>query len=266
MTVTNTPTSSSPQTTTTTTTMDQDLFHFIDAFAHPSPVGEWFTTDSPPPTSLHSSPEIATPLDVHVFPAPKLDHPPLPNYGAAAIGVGGTTAATDVEMADILNSPIYNYASPQPIESDLAGQDLPSVLAAFVAAVSASSSSSSTPSIPPSTTPSTTTAPAVGQQKRALADDDESSSSPADEAALKRQKNTDAARRSRLKKVMKMDALEKRVHELERMNAQLLLRVAVLDSEKMHLQTKEASHEARVKSLETQLADAHKALSSRSSS
>lgn len=250
--------------------MDQDLFHFIDAFAHPSPVGEWFTNDSPQPTSLHSSPEIATPLDVHVSPAPKLDHPPLPNYGAAAIGVGGTTAATDVEMADILNSPIYNYASPatQPMEPDLAGQDLPSVLAAFVAAVSASSSSSSsTPSIPPSATTTPPTTPAVGQQKRALGDDDESSSaSPADEAALKRQKNTDAARRSRLKKVMKMDALEKRVHELERMNAQLLLRVAVLDSEKMHLQTKEASHEARVKSLETQLADAHKALSSRSSS
>lgn len=254
--------------------MDQDLFHFIDTFSQPSPAGEWFTTDSPQmqPTSLHSSPEIATPLDIHVSPAPKLAHPPISSYGNAAIGVGGTAtaAATDVEMADILNSPIYNFASPatQPIEMapHLGGQDLPSVLAAFVAAVSASSTPTSS-SIQPSatTTPTTASTSTTVGQKRSSIDDEESSSSPTDEAALKRQKNTDAARRSRLKKVMKMEAMEKRVHELERMNAQLLLRVAVLDSEKMHLQTKEASHEARVKSLETQLADAHKALSARSS-
>ncbi|ORY96487.1 hypothetical protein BCR43DRAFT_563783 [Syncephalastrum racemosum] len=87
-----------------------------------------------------------------------------------------------------------------------------------------------------------------------------SSDEPLDEAALKRQKNTDAARRSRLRKVMKMEALEKQVAELEKTKTSLLLRVAVLDAEKAGLQSKEASYEARIKMLESQLADAHVAL------
>ncbi|CEI97528.1 hypothetical protein RMCBS344292_19368 [Rhizopus microsporus] len=84
-----------------------------------------------------------------------------------------------------------------------------------------------------------------------------------DEAAIKRQKNTDAARRSRLRKVQKMETLEKKVAELEKINASLLMRVAVLDSEKTNLKAKESSYENRIKVLEGQLAEAHKALSSR---
>lgn len=87
--------------------------------------------------------------------------------------------------------------------------------------------------------------------------------SPQDEAAIKRQKNTDAARRSRLKKVLKMEALERRVAELEKANSALLLRVAVLDSEKTNLVNKEATYEQRIKMLESQLSDAHKALAQR---
>lgn len=87
--------------------------------------------------------------------------------------------------------------------------------------------------------------------------------SPQDEAAIKRQKNTDAARRSRLKKVLKMEALERRVAELEKANSALLLRVAVLDSEKTNLANKESSYEQRIKMLESQLSDAHKALAQR---
>ncbi|KAI9499702.1 hypothetical protein BDB00DRAFT_745293, partial [Zychaea mexicana] len=84
--------------------------------------------------------------------------------------------------------------------------------------------------------------------------------SPQDEAAIKRQKNTDAARRSRLKKVLKMEAMESRVSELEKVNSSLILRVAVLDSEKTGLRSKESSYEERIKMLESQLAQAHKAL------
>ncbi|KAI7850344.1 hypothetical protein BDC45DRAFT_425576, partial [Circinella umbellata] len=84
--------------------------------------------------------------------------------------------------------------------------------------------------------------------------------SPQDEAAIKRQKNTDAARRSRLKKVLKMETLEKRVSDLEKINSNLILRVAVLDSEKTGLKSKESSYEERIKMLECQLAQAHKAL------
>ena len=60
---------------------------------------------------------------------------------------------------------------------------------------------------------------------------------------------------------MKMEALEKKVADLEAMNAKFLLRVAVLESEKAGLQSKEASQESRIKTLEAQLAESHHALS-----
>ncbi|KAI9256873.1 hypothetical protein BY458DRAFT_519105 [Sporodiniella umbellata] len=81
-----------------------------------------------------------------------------------------------------------------------------------------------------------------------------------DDATVKRQKNTDAARRSRLKKILKMETLEGHVKELESDNAKLNTRVAVLESEKGALASKEKSLEERIRVLETQLAEAHKAL------
>ncbi|KAI8363800.1 hypothetical protein EDC96DRAFT_511779 [Choanephora cucurbitarum] len=81
-----------------------------------------------------------------------------------------------------------------------------------------------------------------------------------DEAAQKRQKNTDAARRSRLKKIIKMETLEKQVTELESDNARLTTRVAVLESEKSALVSKDKGLEERIRVLEAQLAEAHRAL------
>jgi hypothetical protein len=81
-----------------------------------------------------------------------------------------------------------------------------------------------------------------------------------DEVALKRQKNTDAARRSRLKKLVKMEALEDRVSELESDNNALTTRIAVLESEKSSLKAKDVSLEERIRVLEAQLSEAHKAL------
>ncbi|KAI8997649.1 hypothetical protein BDB01DRAFT_771825 [Pilobolus umbonatus] len=86
-----------------------------------------------------------------------------------------------------------------------------------------------------------------------------------DEIAQKRQKNTDAARRSRLKKIIKMESLEKRVHELESVNATLNTRVAVLESEKGSLLVKDKGLEDRIRVLEAQLAEAHKALTFKAS-
>ncbi|KAI9263432.1 hypothetical protein BDA99DRAFT_438439 [Phascolomyces articulosus] len=106
--------------------------------------------------------------------------------------------------------------------------------------------------------------PTKASTKRKRDTTHDGSPSPQDEAAIKRQKNTDAARRSRLKKVLKMEALEKRVSDLEKVNSNLILRVAVLDSEKAGLQSKESSYEDRIKMLESQLAQAHKALANRS--
>ncbi|KAI7876870.1 hypothetical protein K492DRAFT_172251 [Lichtheimia hyalospora FSU 10163] len=86
------------------------------------------------------------------------------------------------------------------------------------------------------------------------------SSEESDEVVRKRQRNTDAARRSRMKKMLKMEALESRVNELENDNARLTTRVAVLESEKNGLETKDSDLQERIKALEEQLAEAHKAL------
>lgn len=84
-----------------------------------------------------------------------------------------------------------------------------------------------------------------------------------DEISQKRQKNTDAARRSRLKKIIKMETLEKQVNELESDNSRLTTRVAVLESEKSALIAKDVGLEDRIRVLEAQLAEAHRALTSK---
>ncbi|CAO3652698.1 unnamed protein product [Mucor hiemalis] len=77
---------------------------------------------------------------------------------------------------------------------------------------------------------------------------------------VKRQRNTDAARRSRLKKAVKMESLEKKVDELKTDNDRLRVRVAVLETEVGHVTEKEKRNRQRVLELEAQLANAHKKL------
>lgn len=101
--------------------------------------------------------------------------------------------------------------------------------------------------------------PNMNQMKRKIEHQQES-----DEVAQKRQKNTDAARRSRLKKIVKMETLEKQVTELEGDNSRLTTRVAVLESEKTALIVKDKGLEDRIRVLEAQLAEAHRALTSKS--
>ncbi|CAO3642353.1 unnamed protein product [Cunninghamella echinulata] len=81
-----------------------------------------------------------------------------------------------------------------------------------------------------------------------------------DPIILKRQKNTDAARRSRLRKVLKMEAMEKRVSELEKNNEQLRLQVILSETERDNAKLKEAQQRERVAKLEEQLAEAHRSL------
>lgn len=83
---------------------------------------------------------------------------------------------------------------------------------------------------------------------------------PTDEVAFKRAKNTDAARRSRMKKLLKMEGLERRVADLEAENSKLVLKVAVLESEKTGGDAREQEYERRIKRLEDQLREAHKAV------
>jgi hypothetical protein len=87
---------------------------------------------------------------------------------------------------------------------------------------------------------------------------------PLDHLALKRQKNTDAARRSRQRKVMKMEALESRVRELEKHNQQLLLQAAVAENERDAAKVKESKQREKVAALEAQLAESHQQLQQQS--
>jgi hypothetical protein len=267
-------------TNTTQSTMDhQDVFNQLyqtltptmgTPFQEPSSVfDEWLKQDFlSPECSVNSSPEIATPLDQFLmsppFPKDDLTHPSTDN--------SMSFLDTDLDVSAILDSPapqqLFNGDSTPavattplqvPVSNQMTnlfadiGESLPAALAALAAVAS--------PVSPAVTSASTPTFSTKTKKRPAPSSNEED---PLDDAAVKRQKNTDAARRSRLRKVQKMETLETRVGELEKMNAGLLMRVAVLDSEKTNLKAKESSYEARIKVLEEQLAEAHKALATRS--
>ncbi|KAI9303881.1 hypothetical protein BJ944DRAFT_95150 [Cunninghamella echinulata] len=118
---------------------------------------------------------------------------------------------------------------------------------------SASSSSTSSSSSPTSKTISTkipVTTPLISSSTDINAD-------VSTELALKRQRNTDAARRSRLRKVQKMETLSSRVSELESIHQQLLIRLATLETDKSILLKNEATYQSRIEQLESELTDAH---------
>ncbi|KAJ2340051.1 hypothetical protein GGF43_006498, partial [Coemansia sp. RSA 2618] len=73
-----------------------------------------------------------------------------------------------------------------------------------------------------------TAKPALDEDEHEQTGDDEG----LDAAALKRKKNTDAARRSRMRKILRIETLEGRVSDLETENAQLMQRIAQLEAEK----------------------------------
>ncbi|KAG0018102.1 hypothetical protein BGZ81_010393 [Podila clonocystis] len=104
--------------------------------------------------------------------------------------------------------------------------------------------------------PATTT---TSNKKRAASVEDES-----EEVLAKRAKNTDAARRSRLKKLVKLETLEVKVHELEATNNRLNMRIAVLETEKNNFLIKDAEQAARIAQLEAKVVEAHLALTNRS--
>ncbi|KAK4520484.1 uncharacterized protein ATC70_007996 [Mucor velutinosus] len=85
---------------------------------------------------------------------------------------------------------------------------------------------------------------------RRLPEPEPSADGTIDEDTLKRRKNTDAARRSRMKKFLKVDQLETKVNALQAENAKLTLSNAVLESEKRSLHAKENEYKKRIKYLE----------------
>jgi hypothetical protein len=277
--------------TPSTTTMAMAM---VTPYQEPSSVfDEWLKQDFlSSECSVNSSPEIATPLDQFLMSPPfqskddMLSHGN--NFAACAFGL-----ETDLDVSAILDSPVpqhqfFNVAAAgtptisvaqTPLVSVPAtptitpmtnlfadiGESLPAALAALAAVAAPDTpvvtKAEMSPAVASASTPTFSTKTNNNKKRSASTDED---GEPIDDAAVKRQKNTDAARRSRLRKVQKMGTLETRVSELEKINAGLLMRVAVLDSEKTNLKAKESSYESRIKVLEEQLAEAHKALSSRS--
>ncbi|KAF9906667.1 hypothetical protein EC991_000392 [Linnemannia zychae] len=77
-----------------------------------------------------------------------------------------------------------------------------------------------------------------------------------DEIALKRAKNTDAARRSRHKKLIKMESLEQRVAELEVENSMFESKLNEVELERSLLADKDHLQQARIQELEVLLATA----------
>ncbi|KAI8971096.1 hypothetical protein BDB01DRAFT_839707 [Pilobolus umbonatus] len=260
-------------TNTTTTQMNPDVFTQLYQSLTPimntpqessSMFDEWLKQDFLSEGSMDSPPEITTPLDQFLM------SPPFPSKEDTSEQTFKDNLI-DMDVSAILNSPIeLSYPStpaPMPIPqmtnlfADL-GNSLPAALAALAAVatplpVDTPRVETVSPAVTSASTPIFSTATRTNTKKRAAED-------VGDEIALKRQKNTDAARRSRLRKVQKMETLEVRVSELEKMNGNLLMRIAVLDSEKLNLKVKESSYENRIKLLEQQLTEAHKALSCRS--
>ncbi|ORZ16653.1 hypothetical protein BCR41DRAFT_352903 [Lobosporangium transversale] len=75
-----------------------------------------------------------------------------------------------------------------------------------------------------------------------------------DEVALKRAKNTDAARRSRHKKLVRMEGLEQRVAELEVENSMFEAKLNEVELERSLLADKDQMQQARIQELEKMLA------------
>ncbi|KAF9958486.1 hypothetical protein BGZ65_001409 [Modicella reniformis] len=74
-----------------------------------------------------------------------------------------------------------------------------------------------------------------------------------DEIALKRAKNTDAARRSRHKKLVRMEGLEQRVAELEVENSMFETKLNEVELERSLLADKDQMQQARIQELESML-------------
>ncbi|KAI8991960.1 hypothetical protein BDF20DRAFT_831957 [Mycotypha africana] len=85
---------------------------------------------------------------------------------------------------------------------------------------------------------------------RKLPEPEPSADGTIDEDVLKRRKNTEAARKSRLKKLLKVEQLENKVNSLQAENAKLVLNNAILESEKRSMKAKEADYQKRIKYLE----------------
>ncbi|KAF9199319.1 hypothetical protein BGZ49_010578 [Haplosporangium sp. Z 27] len=170
---------------------------------------------------------------------------------AAALNIPWSAELESAVMAQAALTAVTSAsaATPQPMASPILA---PKVEPEEIGFTSAS------PSREVSTSPSTRAPKAKGSKKRQLTPEEE-----AEEIIAKRAKNTDAARRSRLKKLIKLEGLEAKASDLEAANNALNMKIAILETEKNGFIAKDAEQTARIAQLEAQLAEAHAALTNR---
>ncbi|KAI8049077.1 hypothetical protein BDF22DRAFT_746476 [Syncephalis plumigaleata] len=122
--------------------------------------------------------------------------------------------------------------------------------------ISHSVRSRDSPAVTSPSASNTSFVPLTNQENRSRSPPEDSM----DALALKRRKNTAAAQRSRLRKVLKMEALELKVRELETDNVDLRTKLAVLDNERKGWKSKEEEMREQVRTLERRLDEAHRSL------
>ncbi|GJJ75143.1 hypothetical protein EMPS_07501 [Entomortierella parvispora] len=172
----------------------------------------------------------------------------------AAMGAIAVPAPAPVEAApatplsQTMDSPML-IPKDEPVESDF------SSLSSSESVSSRSVSLSPSPSPSPEASSQSSSSTPKKSKKRVLTPEERE-----EEIVAKRAKNTDAARRSRLKKLIRLEGLEAKVSDLESANSALNMKIAILETEKTGYLTKEAEQAARIDQLEAQLAEAHAAL------
>ncbi|KAI7885987.1 hypothetical protein K492DRAFT_178722 [Lichtheimia hyalospora FSU 10163] len=201
----------------------------------------------------------------------RLDPNKLDEWLETELVASGLLQPSEQDTSKSDSSNIVVKAEPEEIHSTSNSNNVPMPLTAIFkafATLTALQQPSSMQALSTTTTTTTTATtsnisnskPTTSSCMRNKRSSSTSSHDSKDDIALKRQRNTDAARRSRLRKVQKMEGLEQRVKELQTLNEQLQLKVAVLESERDAAKRKQDKYEKRVHELETQLAEAHEAL------
>ncbi|ORZ31916.1 hypothetical protein BCR44DRAFT_1441331 [Catenaria anguillulae PL171] len=249
-------------------------------FQHQQPSPVFFSVDHiaiPSATnSIHSAPAIAIPasdstaslpMDPRAFAA--LAFPPLIPSTPSSMLVPETNLqdqAVSVLLSPVSGSSSYmpspaaisaafpNHGSPSnkpspPPRSRSASRSSMQYIPILPCSLSPTSSPKELSSNPVRRRHSTTSSSASTSNKPSLADDPIKQA----RAAAKRQRNTDAARRSRLRRNKRLDELEVRVHELEGRNRELRLRAAVAQADREACQAKEREMKARVAFLEEKM-------------
>ncbi|KAJ1946383.1 hypothetical protein FBU59_002042 [Linderina macrospora] len=93
-------------------------------------------------------------------------------------------------------------------------------------------------------------------KKESSEEPEEDNDDSLDAAALKRKKNTDAARRSRMRKILRIETLEGRVSELESENESLAQKVAEMEKARELAEQREREMALRLKQFESQFSSA----------